>query len=54
MSAMHSLALVAADTAEKKEHFPLPPWGYALVAIAIFFSLFVITWSFRSVGTKHE
>jgi hypothetical protein len=50
---MHPLALAAADTAEKHEHFPLPPWGYALIALAIFFVLFLATWSFRSVGTKH-
>jgi hypothetical protein len=51
---MHSLALVAAETAEKKEHFPLPPWGYAAIAVGIFFVLFLITWSFRSVGSKHH
>jgi hypothetical protein len=44
---------VAADTAEKPRHLALPPWGFSLIALTIFFVLFAITWAFRSVGNRH-
>jgi hypothetical protein len=43
----------AADSAEKQRHLPLPPWGYAAIALTIFFTLFLFTWSFRSIATRH-
>ena len=48
----HTLAM-AAETVEKQRHLPLPPWGFGLVALAVFFTLFLITWSFKSVGNRH-
>ncbi len=53
VTGMHVLALAAAEAAEPHHHFPLPPWGYALCAAGIFFGLFLVTWSFRSVGQRH-
>jgi hypothetical protein len=38
---------------EKERHLPLPPWGFAAIALLIFFLLFAFTWSFRSVGNRH-
>jgi hypothetical protein len=43
----------AAEGAEKQRHLPLPPWGFSLIALGIFFTLFAITWSFRSIGNRH-
>jgi hypothetical protein len=43
----------AAETTEKQRHLPMPPWGFALVALAIFVTLFAVTWSFRSIGNRH-
>jgi len=51
---MLAIALATATQGtEKKVHLPLPPWGYSLIALGLFFVLFAITWAFRSVGTKH-
>jgi hypothetical protein len=51
---MFSYALAAATTAtEDHRHLPLPTWGYPLIAMAFFFILFLLTWSFRSVSNKH-
>jgi hypothetical protein len=54
VSAMIAFALAtAADGAEKQRHLPLPPWGFACIALGLFVTLFAITWSFRSIGTRH-
>jgi len=54
VTAMIGYALAtAAEETEKQRHLPLPPWGYALLAMAVFFALFAVTWSFRSIGTRH-
>jgi hypothetical protein len=43
----------AAEGAEKQRHLPIPPWGFASIALLVFFGLFAFTWAFRSVGTRH-
>jgi hypothetical protein len=51
---MLTIALVAAaEGAEKQKHLPIPPWAYSCIALLIFFSLFAVTWAFRSVGNRH-
>jgi hypothetical protein len=50
---MFSFALTAAAATEDHRHLPLPTWGYPLIAAGIFFVLFLLTWSFRSMGSKH-
>ena len=52
MTIPHALA-TAAETAEKQRHLPLPPWAFGCLALGVFFVLFAITWSFRSIGNKH-
>ena len=52
MKITHSLA-AAAETVEKQRHLPIPPWAFGCIALGVFFTLFAITWSFRSVGSKH-
>ena len=54
VTAMLEFALAtAAAGAEKQRHLPIPPWGFSLIALGLFFTLFAITWAFRSVGNRH-
>lgn len=48
-------ALVAAATegAEVHHELPMEPWVYPLIAGALFFVLFLATWAFRNVASKH-
>jgi predicted permease len=48
----YTLTAVAKATEDHRD-LPLPPYGYALIAMALFFILFLFTWAFRSVGNKH-
>jgi heme/copper-type cytochrome/quinol oxidase subunit 2 len=51
---MHAFVLVAAaEAAEEHRDLPMPAWAFAAIALGVFFTLFAITWSFRSVGTRH-
>jgi hypothetical protein len=43
----------AAEGVEKHRELPMPPWAFATLALAVFFGLFAVTWSFRSVGNRH-
>ncbi|GLY18218.1 hypothetical protein Kisp01_52320 [Kineosporia sp. NBRC 101677] len=48
-------ALVAAATEAAEEHheLPLDAWVYPLIAAVIFFVLFLLTYAFRNVASKH-
>jgi heme/copper-type cytochrome/quinol oxidase subunit 2 len=48
----HAL-VAAAEGAEQHRELPMPAWAFGLIALGIFFSLFLFTWSFRSVGNRH-
>jgi hypothetical protein len=51
---IHNMAYLVTEAAEPaKRHLPLPPWAFALLALAGFLVLLVITFAFRSSGTKH-
>ncbi len=51
---MDNLAFLAGEAAEPaKRHLPIPPWAFALLALAGFVVLLLITFAFRSTGTKH-
>ena len=45
--------LVAAAEEPAKRHLPIPPWAFGLLALAAFVLLLLITFAFRSTGTKH-
>ena len=48
-------ALVAAAEVAGEHHteLPMPPEAYGAIALGGFFVLFLVTWAFRSVSTKH-
>lgn len=48
-------ALVAATTeaAAETHELPLQPWVYPLIAGSLFFVLFLATYAFRNVASKH-
>lgn len=51
---MLALALAAAtSTADQERELPMPAWAFGVLAIVTFAVLLGITYSFRSVGTKH-
>jgi hypothetical protein len=51
---IENLAFLVSEAAEPaKRHLPIPPWAFALLALAAFVVLLVITFAFRSSGTKH-
>jgi hypothetical protein len=47
------LALLVTAAEEPKRHLPIPPWGFAVLALCVFVILLVVTFAFRSSGTKH-
>lgn len=51
---MPAFALVAAaEVAEEHRDLPMPAWVFGAIALGVFFLLFAVTWSFRSVGNRH-
>jgi hypothetical protein len=51
---IENLAFLVSEAAEPaKRHLPIPPWGFALLALAAFVVLLIIAFAFRSTGTKH-
>lgn len=53
---MHSLLIAAAveETHEVVNELPVPPIGYGLLAMSAFVFLLLVTFAFRSVGTRHH
>ena len=47
------LATLVTETAEKKTDLPIPPAGFAILALAVFGLLLLVTFAFRSVGNRH-
>jgi hypothetical protein len=45
--------LVSAADEPAKRHLPIPPVGFAIIALCVFLVLLVVTFAFRSSGTKH-
>ncbi|HST85322.1 MAG TPA: hypothetical protein VLL08_26515 [Kineosporiaceae bacterium] len=51
---MFTFALAAAaQGAEEHRDLPMPAWAFGVIALGVFFVLFAVTWSFRSVGNRH-
>jgi heme/copper-type cytochrome/quinol oxidase subunit 2 len=48
-----SVLVAAAEAVEEHRDLPMPAWAFGAIAIGVFFALFLVTWSFKSVGTKH-
>jgi len=42
-----------ATATETARELPIPAWAFGLLAIAVFVSLFLVLWAFRSVANKH-
>ena len=47
------VASLIAQNAEKASRLPIPPAGFALLAIAFFAVLLLVTFAFRSVANRH-
>jgi hypothetical protein len=45
--------LLAAATEEAHRDLPMPAIAFGIIALTVFASLLGLTWSFRSVATKH-
>jgi hypothetical protein len=48
---MHSVLIAAVEEVENA--LPIPPIGYAILALTTFVALLLVTFAFRSVGTRH-
>jgi hypothetical protein len=49
-------AILASGAAEGSEHansLPMSPLAYGLIALGSLLALLLVTWAFRSVGTRH-
>jgi hypothetical protein len=53
MTVPHALLAAATEAAEETHELPLEPWVYPLIAGALFFVLFLATYAFRNVSSKH-
>jgi hypothetical protein len=47
------VASLVAQGAAKALPLPIPPVGYAILALAVFGLLLLVTFAFRSVGNRH-
>lgn len=47
------LFMVDGETAEAARQLPIPAEGMALLTIAVFVALLLVTFAFRSVGNRH-
>ncbi|KZM34451.1 MULTISPECIES: hypothetical protein [Oerskovia] len=46
-------AQVAQENAEAVTHLPIPPIGFGIVGFGVLIGLLLVTYAFRSVGTRH-
>lgn len=57
MTAAHSalvhLAGTAGETAEVQNQLPMPAEAFGLGALGTFAFLLLVTWAFKSVGSRH-
>ncbi len=52
---MHPLLIAATEQAgEAVNELPIPPAGFGILAMSGFVLLLLITFAFRSVGTRHR
>ena len=51
---MHPLLIAAAEQAEATIELPFPPAAFGILAMSGFVFLLVVTFAFRSVGTRHR
>jgi predicted permease len=47
------VATLVTETAEKTTELPIPPAAFAILALAFFGLLLLVTFAFRSVGHRH-
>jgi len=45
--------LATAETAKLRE-LPMPTWAYGAIALASFFALLGVLWSFRNTAAKYD
>lgn len=48
-----AVAQAAQEGAESAAHLPIPPIAYGLLAFGGLVALLLVTYAFRSVGTRH-
>ena len=48
-----AVVLAAEEGAEAASHLPIPPLAYGLLAFGGLVALLLVTYAFRSVGTRH-
>ncbi len=57
MHVAHSVLVLlsgaAEETAEVHNELPMPPEAFGLAALGTFAFLLLVTWAFKSVGTRH-
>jgi hypothetical protein len=50
---MFRLLVEGTEEAEPVSQLPIPPLGFAILAMAVFAALLLVTFAFRSVGNRH-
>lgn len=50
---MHAAALAVEKAAEAVHELPIPPVAYGLLGFSALVGLLLVTYAFRSVGTRH-
>ena len=50
---VHVVLLAAQESAEVAHHLPIPPVGMGLLALGVLLSGLLVTYAFKSVGTRH-
>jgi hypothetical protein len=48
-----AVVLAAEEGAEAASHLPIPPIAYGLLGFSGLVALLLVTYAFRSVGTRH-
>ncbi len=51
---MHAALLAAEETAEVSQHVGITPVGLGIGAFVVFLAALLVTYAFKSVGTRHR
>lgn len=51
---MHAALLAAEETAEMSQQMAITPVGLGIGAFVVFLAALLVTYAFRSVGTRHR
>ena len=50
---LHALVAEATQSGQESAALPMPPLAFGVVAFCALMAMLMVTWAFKSVGTRH-